>query len=189
MIKSKKDLQYYLNADREVYGKGSGLKAKLKETILPDSNYKFMRLCRMYEYHYNLGHKLRAYYYAYRYGKQGLKIGVSLPPNVVGPGCHITHGKFIANPDAQIGSQCKIFDNVTVAGTGRYDIQGAPRIGDRVVLCAGAKIIGPINIADDVVVAAGAVVVKDVTEQGITVGGIPARKISNTNSFSYLNRV
>lgn len=41
----------------------------------------------------------------------------------------------------------------------------------------GAKLIGDIVIADDIVVGAGAVVVSSFTEPGITIGGVPARRI------------
>lgn len=43
-------------------------------------------------------------------------------------------------------------------------------------------------IADDVVIGANAVVTKDIAEPGITVAGIPAKKISNCGSYHYLNR-
>ena len=41
----------------------------------------------------------------------------------------------------------------------------------------GAKIIGGVKIASNITVAAGAVVVNSFDEEGITIGGIPARKI------------
>lgn len=41
----------------------------------------------------------------------------------------------------------------------------------------GAKLIGDIVIADDIVIGAGAVVVSSFTERGITIGGIPAKRI------------
>ncbi len=187
MIQSKRDLKYYLEEDRKAYDKPKRL--GLKGLLFPDYNYKFVKALRRYEYQFNKGHKIRAYFYGRKYSKLGMKIGVSLPPNVVGPGCHITHGKFIANGEAKIGAKCKIYDGVTVGGTGRYDIVAAPIIGDRVVLCTGAKVIGNVRIADDIVVGANAVVTKDILESGITVGGIPARKISDNGSGAYLNRL
>ncbi len=188
MIKTKQDLSHFLEEDKKVYGKSHMRKFSIREFLLPDANWKFMKLLRKFEYHYNNHHKIRAYVYNRKYTRQGLKIGVVLPPNVVGRGCHITHGKFVANGEAKIGENCKIFDNVTVGGTGRYDLQGAPTIGNRVVLCCGARVIGKVTIADDVVVAANAVVVTDVLESGITVGGVPAKKISENGAYNYLNK-
>ena len=62
----------------------------------------------------------------------------------------------------------------------------APQIGNNVFIGSGAKIIGDIRIADDVAIGAQALVVKSVLEGGITVGGIPAKKISNHDSHSNL---
>ena len=61
---------------------------------------------------------------------------------------------------------------------------GAPSIGNNVFLGSGCKVIGKVTIADDCAVGANAVVVKDVLEKGITVAGVPAKKISNNNSYS-----
>ena len=54
--------------------------------------------------------------------------------------------------------------------------QDAPVIGDNVVISAGCKIIGKVNIGDNVIIAPNAVVVKDVPENCV-VGGIPAQII------------
>jgi len=49
-----------------------------------------------------------------------------------------------------------------------------PTLGDRVVVGAGAKILGPVWVGDDVQVGANAVVVKDVPAGSVAVG-VPAR--------------
>ena len=78
--------------------------------------------------------------------------------------------------------------DVTIGGQGRYDVAGAPTLGNRVWVGSGAKIIGPIKIADDVVIGANAVVCKDITEPNTTWVGAPAKKVSDTGSWHYLNR-
>ena len=55
-------------------------------------------------------------------------------------------------------------------------------------IAPGAKIIGGGKIADNVVIGANAVVLGDVIEPGITVGGIPARKLSDHDSSAHLVR-
>lgn len=67
-------------------------------------------------------------------------------------------------------------------------IGGAPLIGDRVYIGTGARVLGNISIADEVVIGANAVVTKDITEPGITVAGIPAKKVKDCGSYHYLNR-
>lgn len=57
----------------------------------------------------------------------------------------------------------------------------APTIGDNVVIFAGAKIIGAVDIGNNVVVGANAVVTKDVPDNYV-VGGIPAKVISRDSS-------
>ena len=54
--------------------------------------------------------------------------------------------------------------------------RGAPRIGNRVDIGAGAKLLGPIRIGDDAVIGANAVVLQDVPAGALAVG-IPARII------------
>ena len=49
-------------------------------------------------------------------------------------------------------------------------------------------IIGNITIASDVVIGANAVVVHSINEPGITVAGNPAKKVSDTDSYYYLNK-
>ena len=114
--------------------------------------------------------------------------GIELWVNVAGPGLHVSHGKIVVSASAQLGAHCKILSDVTIGGQGRYDVPGAPVIGNRVFIGSGARIIGPVTIADDVVIGANAVVIHDVLEPGITVAGNPARKVSNNGSYHFLNR-
>ena len=107
------------------------------------------------------------------------KTGIELCPNCVASGVHISHGKIVVGSIAKLGCNCKILSD---------DKHGAPQIGDRVFIGSGAKIIGNITIADDVVIGANAVVIHSITEPGITVAGNPAKKVSNTGSFYYLNK-
>ena len=52
-----------------------------------------------------------------------------------------------------------------------------PVIGNNVMMGAGAKVIGNVTIADNIKIGAGAVVASSFTEPGITIGGVPARKL------------
>ena len=59
-----------------------------------------------------------------------------------------------------------------------------PCIGDYVALFEGCGVFGPINIENNTSIAAGAIVTKSFTENNITIGGIPARKISDRTIWS-----
>jgi len=79
----------------------------------------------------------------------------------------------VISGDAVIGDDCIVRQGVTV-GLRNRGVRGSPRIGNRVDIGAGAKLLGPIEIGDDVAIGANAVVLCDVPANSIAVG-IPAR--------------
>jgi serine O-acetyltransferase len=85
-------------------------------------------------------------------------------------GCIVIHGASV------IGDDCLIRHGVTLGNTGYHDPLGAPKIGNRVQIGAGAKILGRVNVGDDVIIGANAVVVHDVPHNA-AVGGVPARPL------------
>jgi serine O-acetyltransferase len=82
-------------------------------------------------------------------------------------GCIVIHGASV------IGDDCLIRQGVTLGNAGPGDFQCAPRIGNRVHIGAGAKVLGDITVGDDVVIGANAVVVHDIPSNCV-VGGVPA---------------
>ena len=76
----------------------------------------------------------------------------------------------VIHPDAEIGPNCLIFQQVTI-GTGKG---GAPRIGGHVDIGAGAKILGSVTIGQNARIGANCVVLDDVPP-GATAVGIPAK--------------
>ncbi len=101
--------------------------------------------------------------------------GIDLPCEVtVGRRFKIEHfGDIIISGDTVFGDDVVIRNGVTV-GLKRTNERGAPVIGDRVDIGAGAKILGAIRIGDDVVIGANAVVLRDVPANSLAVG-VPAR--------------
>lgn len=89
------------------------------------------------------------------------------------------HGCIVIHGDAVIGDDCLIRHGVTLGNTGYDDPYGAPRIGDRVQIGAGAKILGRVVIGSDVIIGANAVVVHDVPDRA-AVGGVPARPLGRS---------
>jgi len=84
------------------------------------------------------------------------------------------HGCIVIHGAVEIGDDCLLRHGVTAGNVGASDPQGAPKIGNRVQMGAGAKLIGRITIGDDVIIGANAVVTRDVPAGAIVVG-IPAR--------------
>ena len=101
--------------------------------------------------------------------------GIDLPCEAkVGRRLRIDHfGGIVVSGDAVIGDDVVMRNGVTI-GLKRTNERGAPVIGNRVDIGAGAKILGPIVIGDDAVIGANAVVLHDVPAGAVAVG-IPAR--------------
>lgn len=187
MINTKEELRYYLEEDKKAYHKTkpTGVKSMIRDLIFRDWNYEYVKNLRKWEYYYNSGGGQK-YYYAWRCGRLKQKCGIDLVPNVAGPGLHIVHGKVVINAYAKIGSNCKILSDVTIGVSGKINSTDRPIIGNNVFIGSGARIIGGVTIADNVVIGANAVVTKSITEPGITVAGIPAKKISGVGSEFYI---
>ncbi|MFM8332827.1 MAG: serine O-acetyltransferase [Candidatus Methylumidiphilus sp.] len=103
--------------------------------------------------------------------------GIELPCEAtLGRRVRIDHfGGIIISGDTVLGDDVVIRNGVTI-GLKRTGERGAPIIGNRVDIGAGAKILGAIRIGDDVAVGANAVVITDVPPNSLAVG-IPARII------------
>ena len=109
----------------------------------------------------------------------GLTLGFSIPRNVFGPGLSLAHrGPIVVNDEVRVGENCRISHCVTI-GTSPSSVNLAPRIGNNVFIGPGAVIVGPIEIADGIAIGANSYVDRSFTEQGITIAGVPARKISD----------
>ncbi len=81
-------------------------------------------------------------------------------------------GGIIISGDTVIGDDVVIRQGVTI-GLRHTGLRGAPIIGNRVDIGAGAKLLGPIHIGDDAVIGANAVVLTDVPAGALAVG-VPA---------------
>jgi serine O-acetyltransferase len=101
--------------------------------------------------------------------------GIELPCEAkLGKRFRIDHfGGIVVSGDAVFGDDCVIRNGVTV-GLRHTGERGAPVIGNRVDIGAGAKVLGSIRIGDDVAIGANAVVITDVPSNSIAVG-VPAR--------------
>lgn len=102
--------------------------------------------------------------------------GVEIHPGArIGRRLFIDHGMgVVVGETAVVGDDVLLFHGATLGGRSMKRGKRHPTLGDRVVVGAGAKILGPVWIGDDVQVGANAVVVKDVPAGGIAVG-VPAR--------------
>lgn len=104
---------------------------------------------------------------------------VDIHPAVpVGRGVFIDHGTgVVVGETAIIGNNVSILHEVTLGGTGKDTGDRHPKVGDGVLIAAGAKVLGNIRIGQGAKIGAGSVVVKNVPAWATAVG-IPARIVS-----------
>ncbi len=83
---------------------------------------------------------------------------------------------FVVGETATIGDNVSILQGVTLGGTGKSEEDRHPKIGNGVLIGAGAIVLGNIKVGDCARIGAGSVVVKEVPPR-VTVAGVPARII------------
>ncbi len=183
MIHSKQDLKDYLKADL--------IANKMKKSSLLryriSGNYIMLYLWYLRHLEYSLnsnksfGGKVWRVFLRRRMLYWGAFTGITIPPNTFGKGLYIPHwGAIVVNGSARFGDYCVVQSGVNIS----EGVKG----GNHIYLAAGAKLLIGVSIADDVIVAANAVVNKNVVEQNVVVGGVPAKKISN-NGFRNRQKV
>jgi serine O-acetyltransferase len=158
---------------------------------LATPGFRYALLLRIYAYtrsapwcRYGVRHLTVALLHRYT-----IRYGIDISRDArIGSGLYIGHfGGIFVNSDVVIGDNCNISQGVTIGRQNRGDRTGCPVIGHHVYIAPGAKIIGRVQIGDHAAIGANAVVVSDVAPH-TTVGGIPARLISDQGSEGYVNR-
>ena len=157
---------------REV--KGRGLLFTLIDALLFDSGFQALLA-------YRIGHTLVGWKVPLlpavcrRWAVAACAVDI-LPRAEIGGGCIVAHGiGLVIGGRTVIGEDCTLLHGVTL-GEVRFDELDCPRVGDRVTIGTGARVLGGITVGDDSVIGAGAVVLDDVPP-GATVAGVPARVI------------
>ncbi len=97
------------------------------------------------------------------------------PGATIGRRFFIDHGSgVVIGETAEVGDDVLMYHQVTLGGRARGRFKRHPTIGSRVLIGAGAKVIGDIVVGDDAKIGANALVVKDV-KPGQIVVGIPGK--------------
>ena len=102
--------------------------------------------------------------------------GIEIHPGAkIGKGVFIDHGMgVVIGETAIIGDYALIYQGATLGGTGKEKGKRHPTLGNHVIVGAGAKVLGNIEIGDNVRIGAGSVVLRNVPSN-CTVVGIPGR--------------
>lgn len=128
---------------------------------------------------YRLAHRLyrrQHFFLARLFSQLGRSFtGIEIHPGArIGRGLFIDHGAgVVIGETAVVGDNCTIYHGVTLGGTGKGEGKRHPTVGNDVLLGAGVKVLGPIEIGDGSRIGAGSVVLRPVPA-GATAIGIPA---------------
>ncbi len=108
--------------------------------------------------------------------------GVDIHPAArIGKNLFIDHATgLVIGETAEIGDDVTLYHGVTLGGTSSHQGKRHPTLGNRVIVGAGAKLLGPITIGDDARIGSNAVVLKDVPAAATAVG-VPAQIVRHRN--------
>ena len=139
-------------------------------------------------------HALQSYRAAHYFWEQGRKslarflqsrmseaFGVDIHPAArIGKGILIDHATCVViGETAVVGDNVSMLHEVTLGGTGKTKGDRHPKIGNGVLISAGAKILGNVRVGDGAKIGSGAVVLIDVPAHKTAVG-VPAKIIEGT---------
>ena len=104
--------------------------------------------------------------------------GIEIHPGAtIGKGLVIDHGMgVVIGETTEIGDNCTLYQGVTLGGTGKDQGKRHPTLGNNVMVGAGAKVLGPVQIGDNAKIASNAVVLKEIPADSTAVG-IPAKVV------------
>jgi len=110
--------------------------------------------------------------------------GIEIHPGAtIGKGVFIDHGMgVVIGETAIVGDYCLIYQGATLGGTGKETGKRHPTLGSHVVVGAGAKVLGNIQIGDYARIGAGSIVLRAVPAH-CTAVGVPGRNICRTNNL------
>lgn len=171
MITDRQTLRLYLDADKFALEIDRKFPLPFKDTI-----WLYERTLRYYEYHKNVGNKLRQYIYSLFLSIRGERLGFSISGNCFGLGLRINHhGMLIVNAKARIGKWCDVHQGVNIGENGYINELGervheVPKLGNFCFIGPGAKIFGKCHIGDNVRIGANAVVNKDIPSNNTALG-------------------
>lgn len=138
--------------------------------------FKGFHALATYRFAHALWHSGRRDFALYLQSESSRVFGVDIHPAAqFGRGIMLDHATgFVVGETAVVGDNCSFLHGVTLGGSGKETGDRHPKIGDNVLIGAGAKVLGNIRVGHCSRVAAGSVVLRDVPPE-TTVAGVPAK--------------
>lgn len=178
----KEELKEIIEKDKKLYCANNTIK-RIYEKITRQKNIQILKniiYARKYRFYLEnkngILNKLKFLYYARANNLNGRKNNLELYGKF-GENLKIYHSGVIINKEAIIGKNVKLHGLNCIGNNGKDN--KAPKIGNNVDIGVGAILIGNIEIADNIKIGANSVVTKSFWEEGITIAGVPAKKINS----------
>lgn len=143
------------------------------QPLLFFKGFQAVQAYRVAHWLWTTGHRDLAYFFQMRVSEV-FSIDIH-PAAKVGRGIMIDHAhSIVIGETAVVGNNVSLLHSVTLGGTGKEDEDRHPKIGNGVLIGAGAKVLGNIKVGNCSRIAAGSVVLSEVPPCK-TVAGVPAR--------------
>lgn len=149
-------------------------------TCLPDvflhfKGFHALETHRVANFFWETGRKTLAHYLQSQVS-QNFQIDIH-PNATLKRGIMLDHGTgIVIGETAVVGDNCSILHHVTLGGSGKRGVDRHPKVGNGVLLGAGASVLGNIRIGDGCQVGAGTLVIGDLPAHSVAVG-VPAKVI------------
>ena len=150
----------------------------LSNPLLYFKGFQAIQSYRAAHYHWNRERESLALFLQNRISEV---FGVDIHPAArIGKGILMDHATgVVIGETAVVGDNVSMLHQVTLGGTGKAQGDRHPKVGNGVLIAAGAKVLGNVTIGEGAKVAANAVVLEDVPPH-TTVAGVPARHVGPT---------
>lgn len=150
---------------------------RLMQPVLFYKGYQALQAYRIGNWLWRQGRRDLAYFVQMRCSEA---FGVDIhPAATIGTGVMIDHAhSIVIGETAVVGNDVSMLHSVTLGGTGKEDGDRHPKIGNGVMIGAGAKVLGNIHVGHHSRIAAGSVVLSEVPPCK-TVAGVPARIVGD----------
>ncbi|OCX67036.1 serine O-acetyltransferase [Thioclava sp. SK-1] len=150
---------------------------RLMQPLLFYKGYQALQSYRIGHWLWQQGRRDMSYFVQMRTSEM---FGVDIHPAArIGKGVMIDHAhSIVIGETAVVGDNVSMLHSVTLGGTGKEEEDRHPKIGNGVLIGAGAKVLGNIRVGDNSRVAAGSVVLNEVPPCK-TVAGVPAKIVGD----------
>lgn len=149
-------------------------------TCLPDVflHFKGFHALQSYRVAHHLWKTNRRTLAHYVQSQMSQNFQIDIHPNAtIRSGIMLDHGTgIVIGETAHVGYNCSILHHVTLGGSGKRGVDRHPKVGNNVLLGAGATVLGNIEVGDGCQVGAGTLVIESLPQHSVAVG-VPARVI------------